>query len=77
MVALFIILTSISVRAIKWPCDLDSKRHLSNKPACAASDSSDGCLCYLFLFQSFETAHQDPFSVWKERQTLRSFVEQM
>ena len=77
MVALSIILTSISVSAIKWPCDLDSKRHLSNKPACVASDSSDGCLRYLFLFQSHETAHRDPFSVWEQGKALKSFVEQM
>lgn len=62
MAAVPIILTSISFSPLKWPCDLDGKRHLSKKPACAASGSSDGCSRSVFSdFKAFRPP-TDPFS---------------
>lgn len=60
MVAVAIILTSILVSVLKWPCDLDGKRHLCKKPAYAATDSSAACAVFSY-FRAFRPPTETPF----------------
>lgn len=77
LVAIYVIVTSILVSLLKWPCDLDGKRHLSKKPACAAPDSSDSCSCSAFSdFKAVRPPTETPFPVCEAREALRSFAEQ-
>lgn len=58
----------ISFSPLRWPCDLDSKRHLSKKPACAGSDSSDGRRRSVFSdFKAVRAPTETRIPVWEGR----------
>lgn len=64
MVAVAIFLTSILVSVLKWLSDLDGKRHLSKKPAGAATDSSAACSVFSYS-KAFRPPTETPFPAEK------------